>query len=114
MFGDGRTALKFALGRYVAKTNVDVAVLLNTNTTAVNSANRSWGDTNGNYYPDCNLGNFGANGECGAISDQNFGRQNPRALQWSDAVRTDNRDNNWDMSAEVQHEITRGLSINGG
>ena len=114
LFGNGRTALKFAIGRYVAKTNVDVAVLLNPNTTAVNTARRAWNDANRNYYPDCNLGNFAANGECAAIDNQNFGRQNPLALQWADEVREDNRDNNWDMSSEVQHEITRGLSINGG
>ena len=125
LFGNSRTALKFAIGRYVAKTNVDVAVLLNPNTTAVNTATRAWNDTttfpagdprNGNYYPDCDLGNFAANGECGPISDQNFGKQNPRALQWSDAVREGwgVRDNNWDMSTEIQHELTRGLSINGG
>ena len=116
LFGNGRTALKFSVGRYVAKTNVDVAVLLNPNTTAVNAATRSWTDTNRNYYPDCDLGNFAANGECGAISDQNFGKQNPKALQWSDAVRSGwgVRDNNWDVSAEIQHEVTRGLSVNGG
>ena len=116
LFGNGRTALKFSVGRYVAKTNVDVAVLLNPNTTAVNSASRSWNDANHNYYPDCDLGNSAANGECGAISDQNFGKQNPKALQWSDAVRSGwgVRDNNWDVSAEIQHEVTRGLSVNGG
>jgi hypothetical protein len=116
LFGNGRTALKYSIGRYVAKTNVDVAVLLNPNTTAVNAASRAWTDTNQNYYPDCNLGVFTANGECGAISDQNFGKQNPRATQWSDDVRKGwgVRDNNWDMAAEVQHELTRGLSLTGG
>ena len=116
LFGNSRTALKFSVGRYVAKTNVDVSVLLNPNTTAVNTASRAWTDTNSNYYPDCDLGNFSLNGECGAISDQNFGKQNPRALQWSDDVRSGwgVRDHNWDMSTEVQHELTRGLSLNGG
>jgi Carboxypeptidase regulatory-like domain len=116
LFGNGRTALKFSLGRYVAKTNVDVATLLNPITTSSNTASRAWNDTNRNYYPDCNLGVFTANGECGALNDQNFGQRNPRALQWSDAVRKGwgVRDNNWDMAAEVQHEVTRGLSLNGG
>ena len=116
LLGNGRTALKFAVGRYVAKTNVDVSVLLNPITTSVNSASRAWGDANSNYYPDCDLGNFGANGECGAIGDQNFGKQNPRALRWSDDVRTGwgVRDHNWDLSAEVQHEVTRSVSVNGG
>ena len=28
---------------------------------------------NGNYVPDCDLANFGANGECGPMSNPNFG-----------------------------------------
>jgi hypothetical protein len=116
LFGNGRTAVKYSIGRYVAKTNVDVATLLNPITTSANTARRAWNDANRDYYPDCNLGNFGANGECGALSDQNFGRQNPTALQWSDEVRQGwgVRDNNWDMAAELQHEVSRGLSLNGG
>ena len=69
LFGDGRTALKVSLGRYVAKTGVDIANANNPIQTSVNSVTRTWTDTNGNYVPDCSLGNFGANGECGAVSD---------------------------------------------
>jgi hypothetical protein len=116
VFGNGRTAIKTNVGRYVAKTNVDVAVLLNPITTSVNTANRSWTDVNLNYFPDCDLGNFGANGECGALDNQNFGKSNPNAVQWSDDVREGwaTRDYNWEFGTEVQHELTRGLSINGG
>ena len=35
LFGNGRTALKFAIGRYVAKTNVDVPAANNPITTSV-------------------------------------------------------------------------------
>ena len=116
LFGNGRTAIKLSLGRYVAKTNVDVANLLNPITTSVNSATRSWNDANGNYVPDCNLGNFGANGECGALDNQNFGQNNPAATRWSDAVRSGwgTRDHNWEFGGEVQHELTPGLSVTGG
>jgi hypothetical protein len=116
VFGNGRTAVKMALGRYVAKTNVDVAVLLNPITTSVNSASRSWTDANRNYYPDCNLGDFAENGECGALDNQNFGRSNPSAVRWSDDVREGwgVRDHNWEIGSEIQHELTRGLSVNGG
>jgi hypothetical protein len=116
LFGDGRTALKTSLGRYVAKTNVDVAVLLNPITTSVNTANRSWTDNNQNYFPDCDLGNFAQNGECAALDNQNFGRNNPSAVRWSDEVREGwgVRDYNWEFGAEAQHELTRGLSLNGG
>jgi hypothetical protein len=116
IFGNGRTALKTSVGRYVAKTNVDVAVLLNPITTTVNSATRSWGDANGNYYPDCNLGNFAANGECGALDNQFFGKSNVNAVKWADDVREGwgVRDHNWEFGSEIQHELARGLSVNGG
>ncbi len=116
LFGNGRTALKTSLGRYVAKTNVDVAVLLNPITTSVNTATRSWTDANQNYVPDCDLGSLSANGECGAMSNQNFGKSDPNAVRWSDEVREGwgVRDYNWEFGSEVQHELTRGLSVNGG
>jgi hypothetical protein len=90
--------------------------LLNPITTTVNTATRSWHDDNHNYYPDCNLGNFQANGECEALDNQNFGKSNPNAVQWSDAVRSGwgVRDFNWEFGSEVQHELTRGLSVNAG
>ena len=63
LFGNGRTALKTSIGRYVAKTNVDVSQLLNPINTSVNAASRAWNDDNHNFVPDCDLGNFAANGE---------------------------------------------------
>jgi hypothetical protein len=116
MFGNGRTALKVAVGRYVAKTNVDVSTSLNPITTSVNSATRAWTDANQNYVPDCDLGNFSLNGECAALDNQFFGKNDPRALRWSDEVLKGwgVRDHNWDMSGEIQHELTRGLSLTAG
>jgi len=116
LFGDGRTALKASIGRYVAKTNVDVSQLLNPINTSVNSAARAWGDANHNFVPDCDLGNIGANGECGALNNQFFGQTNPTAISWSDAIRNGwgVRDSNWDFSGEIQHELRRGLSMTGG
>src|SRR5262249_1052693 len=64
-----------------------------------------------------NLGNFQANGECGTLSNfLFFGQSNPNAISWSDAVRQGwgARDFNWDMSAEIQHELRKGLSVSGG
>ena len=114
--GDGRTALKVSMGRYVRKTGVDIANLVNPITTSVNRVARAWNDANGDYYPDCNLGDFTANGECGAIADQNFGKNNPRATQWDPAVLNGwgVRDNNWDFSAEVQQQLAPGFSITTG
>jgi hypothetical protein len=116
LFGNGRTAIKTSIGRYVAKTNVDVPAANNPIITSVNSASRAWNDANGNYVPDCDLGNFSANGECGAINNQNFGKNNPLAERWDDEVLHGwgVRDSNWDFSSEIQHELFDGLSITGG
>jgi hypothetical protein len=116
LFGDGRTALKTSLGRYVAKTNVDVPQQLNPINTSVNAASRAWTDANRNLVPDCDLGNFALNGECGALNNQFFGQTNPNAISWSDDVRKGwgVRDNNWDFSAEVQHELRPNVSLSGG
>ena len=79
VFGSARTAVKFAIGRYVAKTNVVVPAANNPITTSVITTNRSWDDANTNYVPDYDLGNFARNGECGPIDNENFGKNNPRA-----------------------------------
>ena len=116
LFGNGRTALKFAIGRYVAKTNVDVPAANNPITTSVITTSRRWSDLNKNYVPDCDLGNFGEQPECGAIDNQFFGQNNPRAVQWSDGVLHGwgARDSNWDLSSEIQHQLLEGLSVTTG
>ncbi len=116
LFGNGRTALKFAIGRYVAKTNVDVPAANNPITTSVITTSRAWRDLNKNYVPDCDLGNFGEQPECGAIDNQFFGQNNPRAVTWTDGVLHGwgARDSNWDLSSEIQHQLLQGLSVTGG
>ena len=116
LFGDGRTALKFTAGRYVAKLGTEIPNLVNPINTSVTSASRGWGDANGNYIPDCDLGNFSANGECGAINNSNFGQNNPNATRFEDEVLNGygKRDFNWDISAEIQQELTQGVSLTAG
>jgi hypothetical protein len=114
--GNGRTALKVAVGRYVAKTNLDVPAANNPITTSVNAASRAWTDSNQDYVPDCDLGNFAKNGECGPISNQFFGQNNPKALQWSDEVLQGwgVRDSNWDISTEIQHQLSSSIALTAG
>jgi len=116
LFGDGRTALKVQLGRYVSKVGTDLAEAINPVVTSVNTVTRTWTDANKNYVPDCDLGNFSANGECTAISNQNFGKNNPSATVYDPSVLNGYgvRDYNWDFSTEVQHELFTGFGINGG
>ena len=115
LFGDGRTALKASIGRYVAKTATTIANANNPVNTSVNQVNRSWTDANGNYVPDCDLRNRGANGECGALSNQNFGGQNV-TTRWSEDVLIGQgvRGYNWDLTTELQHQLATGVSMTAG
>jgi hypothetical protein len=116
LFGDGRTALKLSMGRYVGITGANIAAANNPITTSVNSVNRTWNDANGNYVPDCDFRNSAANGECGGFSNENFGKNNPAATRWADDVLRGFgvRDNFWDFSTEVQRQLGRAASVTGG
>ena len=116
LFGNGRTAVKVSIGRYVESAKTSIGAGLNPVTTSVLSVNRTWADANGNYVPDCVLTNFAQNGECGTISDLNFGKNNPLATQYADDVLRGygNRNVMWDFGAEVQQELRRGVSLTAG
>jgi hypothetical protein len=76
LFGNGKTAVKATLGRYTAKLGTEIGEQAGANPmlSAVNSTTRTWTDSNHNFSPDCDLGNFGVNGECGAVANSNFGQ----------------------------------------
>ena len=116
LFGTGRTAIKTSLGRYLAPLGIDIANRNNPINTSINSIRRTWTDTNENFIPDCDLGNFGDNGECGAINNANFGKNNPNATRYDDALVSGfgKRDYFWDFSGEVQHELAPGVSVTAG
>jgi hypothetical protein len=116
IFGDGRTAIKASIGRYLGVNAVDVANANNPLITSVNSVTRTWADTNADYVPDCNLASPLANGECGPYSNENFGKLNANATVWGDDVIRGfgARDYLWDVSTEVQHQLTQGLSVTAG
>ena len=112
VFGDGRTALKTSFGRYLSPLGTDLANANNPINTSINWIRRTWSDTNENYIPDCDLGTFSENGECGPISNSNFGQSNPNATRYDDALLRGlhKRDYFWDLSAELQHELAPGVS----
>ena len=116
LFGNGRTAVKAQLGRYISKLGTDLTEALNPIGTSVTAVTRSWTDRDRDFVPDCDLGNFEINNECGAISNRNFGQNNPNATRWDPAVLEGygKRDANWDFSTEIQHELRPGFGITGG
>ena len=111
LFGDGKTAVKASLGRYVAKNTLAVPEAANPITASVNQVNRSWTDANGNFVPDCVLTNPAANGECGPWANQNFGGLNVTTRWDEDVLVGGGREYNWDFSTEMQRQLARSTSV---
>jgi hypothetical protein len=123
LFGDGRTAVKVAIGRYVAKTGITITQNNNPIQASINSVSRNWNDLfypvgdprRGNYVPDCDLASRAENGECGAMANQSFGGLNVSTRYADDALLGYGaRGYNWDFTSEVQHQLRPGVSMTAG
>jgi hypothetical protein len=114
LFGDGKTAVKATVGRYIS--GGSLASNVNPVNTSVNQATRAWTDLNGNYVPDCDFTNPGTNLECGPLSNLNFGKVNPTATRFDKEVLEGwgVRPYNWSVGAGIQRQLTRGTSIDIG
>src|SRR5262249_28490422 len=74
VFGNGKTSLKVNLGRYLQAAQNGLAYgALRPSSRLTASTTRTWTDANGDYVPNCDLLNRGANGECAAIATAAFG-----------------------------------------
>jgi hypothetical protein len=111
LFGTGRTAVKGSVGRYVG--GGSFAQANNPVNTSVNSANRTWTDSNGDFWPQCDFSNTATNGECGPLSNLNFGKANPNATRFDPEVLNGwgKRLYNWEITAGFQHQLFAGLSL---
>jgi hypothetical protein len=124
LFGDGKTALKVSFAKYLPLSGQGIVSANSPLTTSVGSVTRTWNDTTfaqgdprrGNYFPDCDFSNPNANGECGAISDTNFGLNNPKATTFADEVLHGwgARARFYEWGAEVQHQVRTGFTVNAG
>ncbi len=118
--GDGRTAIKATLGKYVLPVGTSIAEEVNPLNALQLETRRRWYDLpfqggNGNFIPDCNFDNFGANGECGPIEDPQFGT--PDSTQrFSQGLLEGwgRRGYQWQTSVSVQQELTEGWSVEVG
>jgi hypothetical protein len=99
LFGNGKTAIKGTLSRYVQTSTVGFARLLNPLNTSVNNTTRPWtADANGDGIPQLS--------ELGALTNNAFGQVNI-ATRYDPATYQgfDQRRNNWEVSATVSHEL---------
>jgi len=124
LFGNGKTALKGTIGRYVeAISSGTFTVVANPLSATVLSVTRTWTDpnfpndlVNGDVFPACDLNNPLANGDCGQISDLNFGSNAKVTTKFDDSASKgfQTRGENWETAVSVQHELTAGVSLNAG
>jgi hypothetical protein len=103
LFGTGKTALKFSLGRYMEAPNLTtITRVMDPAAAIVNNATRTWNDTNRDFVAQAD--------ELGPISNVNFGTSVITQAYADDVRRT--RGFNWEGSASVQHELLPNVSVN--
>ena len=114
VFGNGKTAVKAFLGRYVTTFNT-VDEWANYSPAGighfVSQDSRSWTDTNGNFVPDCNFSNPAANGECGPGSPFFEKPFSPLTTDPSFTSGWNTREYSWDFSGGVTQQIVPRVSV---
>jgi hypothetical protein len=112
VFGTGRTALKVNAGEYLeVAQNSGRYTATNPRNRIDTATNRNWSDTDGDFFPDCDLLNPRANGECSAWSDQGFGQDiftttfDPALISGWNV-----RPNDWQFGVGIQQEILPRVS----
>ncbi len=127
VFGNGKTAIKVNLGKYLqAATNDENYWANNPAGRIVTSVpNRAWTDANGNYAIDCNISNTNvqdnraAGGDfCGSVGGNslNFGSANPNSTIVNPAILQGwgVRPSDWQFGVQVQQEILPRVAVNVG
>jgi hypothetical protein len=117
LFGDGKTAIKGGINRYVAGASTGVATMYGP--TANFSTTRNWTD-NGNFYPDCDLKNpaqqdLRASGGdfCGVYNTPSVGTYVP-STSVIDREFTNGwfkRGYNWRATASVEQQLSNNLAV---
>jgi hypothetical protein len=121
--GSAKTAIKFGINRYVQSATTGHAQLFDQAAGAVNSTTRSWNDQffpvgdprRDNFIPDCDLRATGANAECGAMANPNFGTfvpVNTPDPNWINGW--GQRPYNWQTSINIDREVFPNLVVNAG
>ena len=104
LFGDGRTALKGSVSRYLRVDTIGMSASRNPVNASVTSATRSWRDLNGDFFPD--------EEELGPYSNANFGRSVLTNVFAEDVYSGfGTRRHNWEYSVGVEQEILPRTSI---
>ena len=131
LFGDGKTAIKANISKYVLGQALVLGGLASQPGYNVQlTSSRAWVDNNKNFIPDCDLTNPATQGPTQAGANQQIDTCNAavgvnqnfyaNTLIPNLAVQDDarygwgKRPYSWEFSVSAQHELGKGISVNGG
>jgi hypothetical protein len=119
LFGNGKTAIKGSIGRYVIADGYTIARAVNPVTSTINTTTRTWlSDPAGQLDPrlDCNLQNPLANGSCGPLAAPTFGTQVAPTTTYDPAIVTGwgVRPYNWEFQTSIQQQVAPRVSVYAG
>ena len=118
LFGNGKTAIKASIGRYVVADGYTIARAVNPVQSTINSTTRTWtSDPAGQLDPrlDCDLANPLANRSCGPLANPSFGT--PVVTTTYDPALITGwgvRPNNWEFQTSVQQQVAPRVSVYAG
>jgi hypothetical protein len=117
LFGTGKTALKASMNKYLSfhplsNSGGPFTTAMAPASRVISSTDRSWNDANRDFVANCDLLNPAANGECGPMSNSDFGSPRP-GVNYDPDVTTGwgKRDYNWQFSAGLQQELLPRVSV---
>jgi hypothetical protein len=127
VFGNGKTAVKFNVGHYLAPATNDSRYTLNNpaqTSKIVTSVDRNWTDDNKNFVVDCDILNFaaqtnaGGKDTCGSITGNslNFGKTGNNIAVVNNALLNGwgVRPNDWQWGVNLQQELMPRVSFEVG
>ena len=122
VFGDGKTAIKGQIGRYVGLVSWVMSKTFNPQSAIVTNTSRSWTTTRAWYpemVPNCDLRNPNTNGfggdTCGTMNNRNFGQQIFSTVPDPDWIQGwGKRPYSWAGSIAVERQLATGVAVTAG
>ena len=112
LFGNGKTAVKFSLARYVLQEGKGNTNSVHPVIAATNSVSRTWTDRNGDFIVQGDPLNPLLNDELGPSPNNNFGKPNTTLRfdpDWATGFGA--RPFNWEMLVTLQHELAPRVGL---
>ena len=116
VFGNGKTAIKASVARYVAGQNIATADANNPENTVGLTDTRAWRDLDGNGSPFNSAGVIQLNELTNSTATPTFGKNVPASTLTDPAVLEGwgVRGYNWEYTVSGQHQLAPRVAVNGG